>query len=356
MSIVPLGVGHVRRLAGHHSEVNTVAASADGAFLASAGDDATVRLWDTNKWEPSWRTVALLSRPPSVLSHMGWSNPGQAGGAVKAPPGKWASSLATTARLANQSADGKRLCVAGASGSLELWNLDRDHRVFNVTLGQVKQVEATASGCLVLAQGEAKLVDARGQVKRLIHNAGAVSWGGNQALVAGDTQVNLYDGAGKLLRSWSSGPGVTALTRVEGRLALGFRDGNIELLGDARGPGNNKLTFEDVPASKVVRLLAGPKGTLVAGFANGQLGIWSLDNGARLRRSRLHGAVRHIALAGGKLLAATELGDHLSLDLSTFDLAYCDLMQRVWKEVPVMWENGLPIKRAPLPGHQCLSP
>ena len=353
VSVVPLGVGQVRRLVGHHSEVNTVAASADGAFLASAGDDATVRLWRTDKWAPYWRIVALLTRPPRVLSHVGWSSPGQASGAVKAPPGKWASSLATTARLAKQSADGKRLCVAGSDGTLELWDLDRDRRVFNVTLGQVKQVETTASGCLVLAQGEARLVDARGQVQSLTRDAGAVSWVGNHALVAGDTQVNLYDGAGKLLRSWSSGPGVTALTRVEGRLALGFRDGNIELLRDARSPGNNKLTFEDVPASKVVRLLAGPKGTLVAGFANGQLGIWSLDNGARLRRSRLHGAVRHIALAGGKLLAATELGDHLSLDLSTFDLAYCDLMRRVWKEVPVMWENGMPIKREPVKGHRC---
>jgi hypothetical protein len=99
--------------------------------------------------------------------------------------------------------------------------------------------------------------------------------------------------------------------------------------------------------------LPGPKGTLVAGFANGQLGIWSLDNGARLRHSRLHGAVRYIVLAQGKLLAATELGDYLALDLSTFRLAYCDLLRQVWKEVPVLWENGLPVKRAPDEGHSC---
>ena len=353
VSVVPLGVGQVRHVAGHSSEVNAVAASSDGAFLASTGDDATVRLWRTDGWVPFWRTVALLSNPTRVLSHNGWSDPGQPGPKGQAPTGKWAAALSSAGRMASQSADGKRLCIADASDALALWDMGQDRRLFSVTLGEVTQVEATDSGCLVLAGGDAQLVDSRGQVKPLVRGAGAVSWVGQQALVAGDTEVHLYDGAGKRLRSWATGPGVTAMTRVEGRLALGFRDGNIELMSTASRGIPGKLTLEDVPASEVVRLLAGPKGTLVAGFANGQLGIWSLENGARLRYSRLHGAVRHIALAGGKLLAATELGDHLALDLSTFDLGHCELLAKVWREVPVMWENGLPLKKAPAKDHPC---
>ena len=357
LSVVPLGVGQVRRVVGHHSEVNTVAASADGAFVASAGDDGTVRLWGAQTWTPVWRTVALTSHPPRILSHVGWGKPGRGRGRAAAPATRWAAELSAGGRLASQSDDGKRICIAGTNGSLALWNLEKDRRLFNVTLGKVKQLETTSAGCLVLSGGEAQLVDGAGQVKILARGAGAVSWESGQVLVAGDTQVHLYDLAGKKLRSWTTGPGVTALTRVDGRLALGFRDGNIQLMsGATRGDRRKTLTFEDVPASEVVRMLPGPKGTLVAGFANGQLGIWSLDNGARLRHSRLHGAVRHIALAGGKLLAATELGDHMALDLSTFRLAYCELLRQVWKEVPVLWENGLPVKRAAGKGHACFKP
>ena len=38
------------------------------------------------------------------------------------------------------------------------------------------------------------------------------------------------------------------------------------------------------------------------------------------------------------LVAVTELGDTLVLDLSMFYMDYCDLMRSVWEAGPVLWE------------------
>jgi hypothetical protein len=100
-------------------------------------------------------------------------------------------------------------------------------------------------------------------------------------------------------------------------------------------------------------MVEGPEGTLIAGYANGLVGIWSLANGARLEHDRLHGPVTNLLRRGSRLYAATELGEHLVLDLSVFDTSYCELMRRVWEAVPVVWERGVLVLRPPPDGHRC---
>ena len=146
------------------------------------------------------------------------------------------------------------------------------------------------------------------------------------------------------------------MVRVGDWLALGNRDGNIELVSTVPGKSAPSFNFEDIPSNPVVRLLGGPKGTLIAGYANGLLGIWNLRNGTRLEHTRLHGPVSHMLLLGRKFYAATELGDHLVMDLSVFYEDYCDLLRRVWKKVPVVWEAGLPVVRPPPKNHRCPVP
>jgi hypothetical protein len=60
-----------------------------------------------------------------------------------------------------------------------------------------------------------------------------------------------------------------------------------------------------------------------------------------------------MVLRGGKLLAATSLGDSMVLDLEPFHLEYCALMRNVWRDVPVVWEAGLPVRREPPAEHTC---
>lgn len=76
-------------------------------------------------------------------------------------------------------------------------------------------------------------------------------------------------------------------------------------------------------------LIPGPPGTLVAGFGNGVFGLWSLANGINLKHRRMHGSVVHLVFSQGILVAAIELGQHATLDLSVFHVPYCELLRRI---------------------------
>ncbi len=112
-------------------------------------------------------------------------------------------------------------------------------------------------------------------------------------------------------------------------------------------------SFHDVTAILVVLMLAGPMDTLIVGHASGALGLWSLADGARLYSSRLHGPVVHLLLAGHRLIAATELGSYHTFDLSAFHLDHCELLQRAWKTIPVVWEDARPMLRGRPSDHSC---
>jgi hypothetical protein len=124
----------------------------------------------------------------------------------------------------------------------------------------------------------------------------------------------------------------TALTRLPGGLALGTRHGAIHLGGES--------LLHDTPASAVTALLAGPSGTIAAGFSDGTVGLWDTASGARLIVRRLHGAVQDLALFGDTLHALTELGAHTAFDLGIYRLDRCDVLARVRERVPVCWEGG----------------
>ena len=152
---------------------------------------------------------------------------------------------------------------------------------------------------------------------------------------------------------------MTALTRCSGWLAMGFEDGNVELM-PARPPGKGETKrssyyLEATPSSPVVRLMEGPSGTLVAGYSSGAVGIWNVEDGSRLHLDKLHGPVVHMLLQGGRLYLASELGDHLVLDLRVFGLDHCQLLRQVWKGVPVVWKDGRPQMGARPVDHRCLA-
>jgi WD40 repeat protein len=332
-------------LRGHTSYVEEVAFSSDGKRAVTGSDDGTVRLWDTATGNPVWRGPALFRDPPQLLSHRGWQLLDGSSGAPRFGTTNWRWAIDLRARFVAEPEDGRTLCLRAHRSRLEIWDRVSDRLLRETAVPELSWVVAVPGGCVALAQGGATLFLGSGKVVRLDEGASAVAWDRGQILVAAGRKVHLHDRLGHPEGTRDADLNVTAMTRIGERLYLGFRDGNIEASGN--------VTFQDVPASPVVRLLAGPRATLVAGFANGIVGIWRADGGVRLYHSWLHGPVAHLLLQSGKLYAATELGDHVVWDLSLLEMPYCDVLRQVWKSVPVLWEGGSPVLRPPPSDHGC---
>jgi WD40 repeat protein len=63
----------VRVLEGHTDDVNVVAYSPDGAFVASSSDDHTIRVWDT--LNEGRRVLRYIRQKDSNNQHTGWVLP-----------------------------------------------------------------------------------------------------------------------------------------------------------------------------------------------------------------------------------------------------------------------------------------
>jgi hypothetical protein len=168
-----------------------------------------------------------------------------------------------------------------------------------------------------------------------------------------DREVRMFDARGTPTGRVPADVGITALSRAGEFLVVGFADGGIELLPIRAGKKRPGFVFEDTPSSPVVSLVPGPPGTLVAGFGNGVFGLWSLANGIGLEHRRMHGSVVHLVFSKEFLVAASELGQHETLDLSVFHLPYCELLRSVWRRVEIVWHKGLPQRQRPDPHHRC---
>lgn len=356
--IVDVESGAAVALAGHRGEVNDVAFTADGATLATVSDDQTLQLWDVATGRPRWRAPLLVGPEPELLTHRGWQRLG--GAAPSAISSSAWRTAAERAELAGGAPDDRTLCLA-RDGRLTRWDRASDRPVADVARPTPRQLVAGARGCLALAEDGAVTVVSDGATPGAVAlrlpegaRAEAIAWDGDDALVAlssGGIARFSVDGAARA--TIAADPGVTALTRVGDELVLGYSSGALERVPLDPRRSRPRFSFEAAPSSPVVTLAAGPLSTVLAGYANGLLGQWHLDNGARLETARLHGPVEHLRVIGARLYAATRLADDRTFDLSVFDEEYCALLRRVWREVPVVWEGGLLVEREPPARHRC---
>jgi WD40 repeat protein/serine/threonine protein kinase len=345
-------------LRGHRNEVNFLAFGDGGRLVATTSDDQTVRVWEADTGRPFWTAPVLLASPPSFWSHQGWKRLGP--GPAPDYAGKaWAKVVSSEARVGSQSPDASVLCLVTHEGVLQGWDVAADHLLFREKVGEVARVVAVDSGCLVLthiAGGRGNVIVVARDGKRRVLSKNATSFGvsGEEFIVATQSDVERLRLDGTKIASAHAVAGITAVGRVGPWIVAGNRDGNLDLIPLDTGGAKPSFDFEDTPASPVINVLEGPMGTVIASYANGFLGIWDVSNGTILDRALLHGAVRHLRLDGSNLLAVTELGDSMEMDLGAFREPYCDLLQEVWNAVHVVWEEGLPVLRRRPHEHRCL--
>lgn len=371
--------GQARVMWGHSGEVNNVKYHPNGKLLVSVSDDGTTRTWWSHKMgphlygQPYWRTSLFLPGHKEAFTHKGWQSLSTL---TKATPAKrkWRRVIEKHTRLAHVDEASGRLCLSTYDGHVELWDMERDRRLVRRKILGVRQVlaakgrcwlralapsctkEAAKGRCNPNAPGHlvAIMLHRKLRTKVLQDKATSLSSSGGGVLVVSGRRLVSFDGKGKRLRTEGAPVGVSAVLRTLDFDLFGFANGSLELFLKEKGKRRRaSFSFEGTPARAVVSLIKGPGRTIFAGYANGFVGLWSLDNGARLFYETLHGAVPHLAFRGGFLYGASTLGELLTRDLRIFDATYCDILRDIWRDIPVLWGPGFPVAHQRPSSHPC---
>ena len=343
-----VGSGTSERLFSHRGEANGLRVGRGGRLLVTGGDDGTARLYDVEGRRPRWR--GPFAGPGGVATHRGWR---AVDDDAYASAAGFRAAASERARAADEEEGSGLRCLAAWDGSLELWQ--GEERRLSVAAGDVTEVRALARGCLAIVDGDLRLYGKDGAFREWARGVTAVAVSGDEVLATTPGRLTVYDAEGAIREERRVDVGVTALGRLGEGFVLGFENGSVERLASPDGRGAVRapaVSFERAPSSPVTHLGPGPEGTLVAGFANGFVGVWDTTSGALLEETWLHGAARRALVLDGRLVAMSELGD-VWTDDRLFRTERCELLREIWDAVPVVWERGLPLERPPPTDHPC---
>ena len=355
----PLDGSPARGVPAHGSPIYGLQHSPDGSKLATCGADGTLRLWQAETLRAVWSASTLLRSPLALFSHRGLQAlpGGQSDPSLPAPgTAVWRTAAESRAIKGAQDPLDGDLCLFTHPEGLELWNPAQDRLLASARLADVTRLLAISGGCAALTRsGRVEWLDNSRSLRSLAaERATAIAYDDAGLLIASRSKVaQIPAGRAASGATWSAGPGTSAMLRVGQDLLLGYSDGTFEW--SRPDGGRSPVLLQRSPASEVTRIVAGPVNTLAVGFANGEVGLWDPQTGTRLEHAKLHGRLVHLLAREDRLVAATDLGDLLVLDLFALTADYCDLLRRVWREVPIAWRAGRAVDQPAPSDHPCTS-
>jgi len=345
---------HSVALRGHSAVVSDCVFDPQGATLATAGFDGTVRTWDVEEGVPAWRGEVIAPGYHALLNHDGWQRWG-AGEDVR-PPAKVIEALSADVTAASHAPTKNTLCVLSSDGNLEQWDSQTDTLLFRVDDPGISRIVAHDAGCAAsLGDGRAVRWSGDGVMHVMQHDVSALGLTSDGLLTAGAGAIRAHSPEGEVL--WSFPPPVDRPVAVMGApegVVVGSEQGDMFVVFRGADGAWVETPCLETPAFAVSALGVGLEGTVVAGFADGTVGLWSAATGERLLGWKLHGPVRDLHVDEATLVAMTELGDHLAVDLSDLRMDYCQLMEQVWELVPVGWDVSRPVMQPRPEGHGCV--
>lgn len=335
--------GNVVTLHGHSGDVTQVQFSPDGTCAVTGSDDGTVRVWNVETGRPIWRAPVLFD-DLQYFTHRGWDS--FDGRSSVGSRTAWRERIEQAGILAASA--GSLVAVATDDGKLEIWDRLRDEQI-RVTDGAASDVLGLHDGFAALVGDTVHFEAPQGRAWSR-EGVTAIDVHGEDIWVAGARSIVSVSAAGEVRSEQPSSRDVSALAPVGRHLVLGFLDGGLERAPRGEAHGERNVVFDSTPSTSVVRVTEGPGSTVVAGFADGTVGLWNASDGKSLYRAKLHGAVRHLLRKGSQIYALTDLGDPLTLDLGVLGMPYRDVVREVWDEVPIVWEDGFAVVKD-LPKH-----
>ena len=357
--------------------------SPDGKYLASSGAGGTVRLWESKTLRPYWRSSALLPKQGLFHSHRGWEQlstypksadkapvktKGKQGkvakktSVVKLP--KWKEVIAKQSWRTSSSHNGRYLMIQTGKEQLQVWDVQVDKRIFEKKIKGLRRFLSLDDGTsLILDAKGLSVLEPSGKLRYLAKGVHAFFYHPKKLHQSHSLWVvnkkHAFSLHPKTLRTRWRFPllqdrKVSAIGAIGQWLAVGYTSGQPRWLPLVQKAKKEPPTLKSLPLSSLTHILPGPHETVILGYANGGVGLWSLRTGRRLEFIRLHGSLQHLVLYKNRLMAASELGEFIDWDLSLYQMSYCQWLRDIWKEVPLSWEKGRMKAKTRPKDHACL--